>query len=328
MTAPLYGGSIQQNTFLRVWTSIPVISQTGEHIGGVQGFLRSIGSNIREFAPTKCVLVFDGKGGSYRRKKLYPQYKGNRTGKGTMRRDFFSTPEDEQISMRNQLIKTVAYLETLPVQVLSVDNIEADDTIAYIAAQLCKDSEKVRIVSTDRDFLQLVNDKIEVYSPVKKKLYTPLEITQEFGLLNKNFIVYRTLTGDDADNIGGVTGLGLKTLLKEFPQLSNSELDIETIIQLSENSIKTTKKPKKIFQNIVNSRDIIERNHQLMQLSDVNISGITKMQIIEQFNSKVNLPDYYKFQQMSISDALVFRDVMVWLYSTFNGLTVWAKQQT
>lgn len=311
---------------MRVWASIPVISNTGEHIGGVQGFLRSIGSNIRDFAPTKCVLVFDGKGGSYRRKKLYPEYKGNRINSGTMRRDFFSTKEDELLSLRSQLAKTILYLDTLPVQVISVDNIEADDTIAYIANQLCTDSEKVRIVSTDRDFLQLVNDKIEVYSPVKKKLYTPTEIQQEYGVLKENYILYRTLTGDDSDNINGVNGLGLKTLIKEFPQIVTDKLDVDTVIQLSEDSIKTSKKPKKIFQNIVNSKNIIERNHELMQLSDVNISGISKMQILEKFNAKVKFPNYYQFQRLAQQDALIFRDVTMWLYSTFNGLAAWSKQ--
>lgn len=314
------------NTFLRVWASIPVISNTGEHIGGVQGFLRSIGSNIRDFAPSKCILVFDGKGGSYRRKKLYPEYKGNRINKGTMRRDFFSTKEEEMLSLRSQLAKTILYLDTLPVQVISVDNIEADDTIAYIAKQLCADSEKVRIVSTDRDFLQLVNDKIEVYSPVKKKLYTPTGIQQEYGILNENYLVYRILSGDDGDNIDGVGGIGLKTFIKEFPTITTDKIDIDTLIQLSENNIKTSKKPKKIFQNIVNSKDIIWRNHELMQLSEVNISGISKMQILDKFNAKVKFPNYYQFQLLAQRDALIFKDVTTWLYSTFNGLAAWSKQ--
>ena len=51
------------NSWLRVWSSIPLISENGEHIGGIVGFLRSIGVNIRDFNPTRCLIVFDGKGG-------------------------------------------------------------------------------------------------------------------------------------------------------------------------------------------------------------------------------------------------------------------------
>ena len=60
------------NTFIRVFSVIPTTNDDGTHIGGIVGFLKSIGYTINMFRPTRCIIVFDGKGGSSRRRKLYP----------------------------------------------------------------------------------------------------------------------------------------------------------------------------------------------------------------------------------------------------------------
>ena len=60
------------NTFIRVFSAVPALNDDGMHIGGVTGFLRSIAAVIRKHKPTRCVIVFDGKGGSVRRKRMYP----------------------------------------------------------------------------------------------------------------------------------------------------------------------------------------------------------------------------------------------------------------
>jgi 5'-3' exonuclease len=60
------------NTFIRVISSVAALNIDGMNVGGITGFLRSIGSNIRDFNPTRCIVVFDGKGGSTRRKSIYP----------------------------------------------------------------------------------------------------------------------------------------------------------------------------------------------------------------------------------------------------------------
>jgi len=66
------------NTFIRVFSVIPTTNDDGTHIGGIVGFLKSIGYTINMFRPTRCIIVFDGKGGSSRRRKLYPEYKAKR----------------------------------------------------------------------------------------------------------------------------------------------------------------------------------------------------------------------------------------------------------
>ena len=316
------------NTYLRIFSSVPMISENGEHVGGIIGFLRSIALNIREFNPSRCIIVFDGKGGSMRRKKLYPYYKANRSGKYNLRRDVFSSVDEEQDSMRKQLMRIAQYLELLPVQIFCIDNIEADDAVAYITSNYYdRTANKIRIVSTDRDFLQLVSDKVEVYSPVKKKLYTQSEIQAEYGFHPENYLIYRTISGDTSDNINGVSGVGLKTLLKFFPELSEKKLSHEYLLSQSKKVIETEKKPKKIYQLLLENQSILNRNYDLMQLHDVEISGITKIRIMDILQGKVQPLNKLQFKRFLAEDYLhtQFKDLDNWLYTSFNSLNIWAN---
>lgn len=321
------------NTFIRIFSSIPTISNNGEHVGGILGFLRSIGSNIRDFRPSRCILVFDGAGGSLRRKKLFPDYKKGRS-KGQFRRDQYTSVEEESLSMRRQMSRILEYLEHLPVQVICVDNIEADDTIAYLTMQYFEPKgSKVRIVSTDRDFLQLVSENVEVYSPVKKKLYTPIEIEKEFKFKPNNYLLYRTIDGDDSDGIPGVNGIGIKTLLKEFPELSDKDLDLEYLLSKSkmklEEGIKYKgQKPKKIFQSLIDNTELLERNYKLMQLQDTDISLNSKMMILNKLESNVNKINKIELRKFIAEDYLTneFKNLDNWLQTTFSTLNLWAQK--
>ena len=209
------------NTFIRVFSVMPTLNDDGAHIGGIVGFLKSIGYAIHLFNPTRAIIVFDGKGGSTRRRKLFPEYKaGRRVKKKLVRAYDFNTPEEERQNMLMQLQRIVAYLELLPVSILSIDNIEADDTIGYLSKQVF-DKSKITILSTDKDFLQLINHRIKVYSPTKKKIYDKEALMEEYGIPSRNFLTYRILEGDKSDNIPGVKGAGLITIKKRFPKYYN-----------------------------------------------------------------------------------------------------------
>ena len=159
------------NTFIRVFSVIPTTNEDGIHIGGIVGFLRSIGYAINMIRPTRTIIVFDGKGGSNRRRKIYPEYKQNRRTKYRVNRsNSFASQDDEKMNMIMQIQRVVEYLDNLPVTVLSYDNIEADDTIGYVCRQVLTDSQ-ITIMSTDKDFLQLANGRIKIWSPTKKKMY-------------------------------------------------------------------------------------------------------------------------------------------------------------
>ena len=314
------------NTFIRVFSSVPALNDDGDHIGGVTGFLRSIASVIRQFKPTRCIIVFDGKGGSARRKKVYSNYKANRANKTKMNRhEEFETLEDEQASMRRQFQRVIHYLDVLPVSVMSIDNIEADDTIAYLTTDLLTDAHKVIICSTDRDFLQLVDDRVNVWSPVKKKMFDAAAIKETYGLHASKYLLYRTFDGDKADNIPGVDGVGPKTLIKEFPQFQTDE---ELTPKLMLEHLSGNKKKERLYNLITDNLETLERNYELMQLKDVDIPGNTKLLIANLFNQPVNEYNMYMFKRMFMEDKMytVIKDVDSWLYSSFATLKAYADK--
>ena len=275
------------NTFIRVFSAVPALNDDGMHIGGVTGFLRSIAAVIRKHKPTRCVIVFDGKGGSVRRKRMYPNYKANRANKTAFNRyKEFASLEDEQQSMKRQYGRMIQYLQCLPITTLAIDNIEADDAIAYISNEIfTKQENKVTIVSTDRDFLQLVNNRISVWSPIKKKMYTPNIMREEFGIDSKNYLLYRALTGDKSDNIPGVNGVGLKTMIKRLPIITeNRQLSVEEFVEAATNA----EKKYKVHEIIESNMNTIQLNYKLMQLKDVDIAGTTKLLIQEKIREEIN----------------------------------------
>ena len=195
------------NTFIRSWTTNPTMNENGEHTGGVIGSLNSIGSQIRQFNPTRVILAFDGKGGAKGRKELFEGYKADR-GKNRFRvnRQYpdMMTQEDEQLSMKRQFVWLNDLLDSLPITTMIYDGIEADDVIGHIAKHVLAEDEECYIVSTDKDFLQLVDEKTFVYSPTKKKLYNREMVKEEWGMYPQNLLLFRTLDGDNSDNVPGV----------------------------------------------------------------------------------------------------------------------------
>ena len=255
------------NTFIRSFGATPAYNEDGDHIGGITGFLYSVGKTIRDFKPTRCIIVFDGRGGSARRKRIYGDYKANRANKTKLRRHDHheSTLEQEQESMRHQFSRLISYLDNLPVTFISMDGIEADDTIAYIAQMYEMECKKITIVSTDRDFYQLVDNRIQVWSPIKKKMYNVDTVQEEFGVHPANMVIYRSFTGDASDNIPGVNGIGPKTILKLIPELANEAP--YTTQQLFDKSTASIKESKS-YQKILDNSRIIEQNYQLMNLKN------------------------------------------------------------
>ena len=300
------------NTFIRVFSVIPTLNEYGIHVGGIVGFLKSVGYAIKTFRPTRAIIVFDGKGGSTRRRKIYSEYKDRKRTKYRLNRsNDFASVEDERQNMIMQLQRCVEYLNTLPLTVLSYDNIEADDAIGYISRQVLTESQ-ITIMSTDKDFLQLANGRIKIWSPTKKKMYDEEAILNEYGISSHNLIWYRVIDGDKSDNISGVKGLGLKTIQKKLPFLSENR-----IVNIDE-----------VITELPDAKDVIELNYKLMQLSDVDISVSTKTKIIERVNEPINRLVKYKFQKMFLEDKLytALPNVDSWLLTNFNQLNHYAEK--
>jgi 5'-3' exonuclease len=267
------------------------LNPDGHHIGGLTGFLKSIGYAIRMSDPTKVVVIFDGIGGSNVRRNLYPEYKANRNSSRITNHNIFSSKDEESESINNQISRLVQYLQCLPVTVISIDGLEADDTIGYLANkfQAHDETQKVTIMSADKDFLQLVSDKVHCYSPTKKKIYTPKDVLEEFGVSSSNFLNYKILMGDTSDNIPGITGLGPKKLVKLFPELTgNTKIELDEIISSSADKVDENK----LYLSVVERRHQLSINQQLMSLNGSFLSPENKQLVKDAFNNsyELNIP--------------------------------------
>ena len=311
------------NMFFRCWSTNPTMNEDGEHTGGMVGFLKSLGAVIRQENPTRVVVIFDGKGGSQKRKEVFSNYKADRKVKFRVNRQYddMMSEEDEQVSLRRQLSSLANILGVLPVTTMIYDNIEADDVIGYLAKQVIKEDEGALILSSDKDFLQLVSENIHVWNPLKKQKIDKDKLKELYGVHAENFIWYRVMDGDKSDNIDGVKGCGLKTLLKRLPVLeSDARLTVDELMRLAEEQ----KNEYKVFQTILDSKKIIERNFQIMQLENPDISGITKLKINDRFNESVEPLDKMKFIGFGMKYKILqnWGDVNDWLRSSFGNLVL------
>lgn len=309
------------NTYFRAFMANPALNDNGIHVGGISGFLQSIGYAAKLLKPTRIIIVFDGNGGSLKRKKIYPQYKEKRSTKLKYNRSYDELTSDSQEdkNIQIQLMRLIGYLDTLPVTTMSLDHVEADDTIAYIAQDYLKNSNKVYIMSSDKDFLQLVNDKINVWSPTKKKLYGCAEILMEYGISCENFINYRILSGDDSDNIDGILGSGLKTIIKCFPQFKDH---VQYTLNDICNFCELNKKKYKLYNNILENKNILNRNYELMQLKDTQIQSFTQLRVNEILNKEIPILNKMKFSMLITEDRMSnnIPNYHAWISDVFGKL--------
>jgi DNA polymerase-1 len=305
------------NLFIRTFSAIPTLNEDGQHIGGLSGFLQSLAATVRMVNPTRVVVVFDGKGGSLRRKKIYSNYKEGRANKSKLNRVAgFENLEDEQKSMRFQLFRLFTYLQNLPLTIISMDNIEADDVIAYLSFYL---KEKSVILSNDRDFLQLVSEQVSVYLPTKKKLYTPENLLEETGVWCENFILFKALLGDKSDNIKGINGFGEKTILKHFPILSEKrKIDLDMFVEFC----KLYDNKSKAINELKNNISVLETNYKIMQLHDVDISQSFKSSIRGMVDGEIQKLNKMELDKLFIADKLysAIPNFEHWLQRNFGNL--------
>jgi DNA polymerase-1 len=315
------------NAFIRAFGATPAYNEDGDHIGGLSGFLYSIGKTVRDFRPSRCIIVFDGRGGSAKRKRIYGDYKANRAHKTRLRRHDHhdSTIEEEQESMRHQFSRLISYLDYLPVTFMAMDGIEADDAIAYIAQMYETECKKITIVSTDRDFYQLVDDRIQVWSPIKKKMYDTQAVLDEFGVHPANMVVYRSFTGDASDNIPGISGIGSKTILKLVPELGDAtEFTPEMLLEKCQQH----QTESKSWQKILDNSRILEQNYQLMNIKLLDIPAQTASKIRGIMEQPIPELNRAEFQRLFYEDKMwaIMKNLPDWLTNTWLSLNAFAKQ--
>ena len=301
------------NTYIRSFQVIPVTSDNGDHFGGVFGFIRSVKSAIDMFKPDEVVIAWDGPNSGLRRKLMFKEYKAHRRSKpwqrGLVRAFDFLSEQQQSENFLFQLKRIKEYLAMLPVKVISMPYVEADDVIAEIV-RLSKDQNiECVIYSSDGDYKQLVNEKVSCYNPISKKLTTADSFLNENGYPAQNFIFVKSIKGDSSDNIPGIKGLGEKTAVKLFNLDSRIYLDIDDLIGectyiLNGETKGYTKSQLAKYKLILDNTDALRRNYCLMQLKDVDISTQSKDVIREFMNLKPNSFDKFRLKYMMVEDHL------------------------
>jgi len=313
------------NLFFRNFAMLNYVNPDGIHIGGLSGFLRSLGSLIKLNQPTSVYIVFDGVGSSNNRKNLLPEYKSNRNNTRITNWEVFENLEEENDAKIDQLSRLIQYLKCLPVKITSIDKVEADDVLAYLANHITikHKNSKATIVSSDKDFIQLVNDNITVYRPTEKEHYYPQTIINKIGVLPENFILYKTLLGDKSDVVKGVKGLGEKKLIKLFPEIKEKVISLEDILQISGEKYKENV----IYSRIVMMESDLRKNFQVMDLQNPLIDQKEKHILEELIEKKAYDLNQEVFIKLYTQDGLgtSIRNPKYWLQENFKTLTGYNK---
>jgi DNA polymerase-1 len=307
------------NTFLRSFAIVNAIHpSSGQHVGGIIGFLKSVGYAIKLNNPTKVIITFDGIGGSNSKRNLFSDYKTNRNADRITNYKMFTDKEEESESITNQMERLIQYLQSLPVSLIVIDGIEADDVMGYLAQKYedIAETKRVTIMSADQDFLQLVSNKVNVYSPTKKKIYNVTNFKDEYGVYPKNYLLYKTFMGDKGDNVPKVKGLGEDKLFKIIPQLKESkQLDLQTLID-------SLDPYDKWGSQLLNFQHQLKINYRLMNLKDIPLSN-ENIEIIEDavtYKREYNKPGFlHLYYKDNLGNGIP--NVENWLNDCFSHLS-------
>jgi len=308
------------NLFFRNFAMLNIVNEHGVHIGGLGGFLRSLGTLINAIDPTSMYVVFDGENSSMNRKNILSEYKSGRHVSRITNWEIFEDVGDEHDAKVDQIVRLIDYLKCLPVKTIALDKVEADDIIAHLAQTITNNNDNSRafIVSSDKDFIQLVSDKICVYRPIEKDYYNRDTIVEKFRVLPENFILYKVLMGDASDKVPGIKGLGTKKLHKLFPELNERVLTLDDIINLSAEK----HKEHVIYSRVVFDEDNLRKNYKIMDLHNPMMDNLEKKYIEDQIEEEppvLNVVPFLKFYQ---EDGLrhLIKNVEFWINNQFRIL--------
>ena len=308
------------NLFFRNFAMLNAVNPDGIHVGGLGGFFRSLGALIRQIEPTSVYVVFDGAGSANNRKNLLPEYKSGRNLQRITNWDVFDSHEDEDDSKIDQIVRIIQYLKTLPVKTVSIDKVEADDIIAYLSKTLPQqDKDKVFIVSSDKDFIQLIDKNVIVYRPIEKEFYTEETVKEKYNMSPSNFIIYKTLMGDNSDKVKGVKGLGEKKLHKLFPELQERDLTLNDVYNICEGKFKE----HLVYARIIQDIGVLEKNYKIMDLSNPMLDENDKKYLNQVVKSKELNYVPNQFITFYNEDKLggMIRNVEFWIKDVFEKLS-------
>ena len=203
----------------RAFYALPgLTAPSGQPTGAIYGVLMMLHKLIKDERPNLLGIVFDAPGKTFRH-ELFPEYKANRA----------RTPEDLIIQIKPLL----AAIENLGLPLIRVNGVEADDVIGTLAKEAEQRGMNTLIATSDKDFTQLVSDKITLLDTMKNRLTDRSGVIEKFGLPPEQIIDFLTLSGDASDNIPGVPTVGPKTAVKWLQQYSSLAGVIEHAEEIS-----------------------------------------------------------------------------------------------
>jgi len=200
----------------------PLTNSKMQNVGAVHNFFRMLLRVLREWKPEELVVVFDARGKNFRH-EMYPEYKATRQ----------KTPED--LLAQLPWIQELVALFGIPS--VSMEGYEADDLIASFARHAREEGSEVRILSGDKDLMQLVDERVHTFIPAHDPTaffdeFGPPEVRGKFGIPPEAIPDYLALVGDSSDNVPGVPGIGDKgarLLLEKWKSLEGIYNNIESV---------------------------------------------------------------------------------------------------
>ena len=220
----------------------PMTNSEGIPINAVYGFTNMIIKLIEDFNPKNICVVFDFGKDTFRN-LIYENYKANRS----------EPPED--LIPQFDLIKDASRAIGLPT--IEKQGFEADDLIATFTDQAKNMNREVVIISSDKDLMQLVDERVKMLDPMKNTWIDEKKVEEKFGVLPSKVIDVQALAGDSSDNIPGVPGIGLKTA----SDLINEYGSLEDLLSRS-HEIKQNKRR----ENLIEFKNLAETSKQLVTL--------------------------------------------------------------
>ncbi len=224
----------------------------GTPTGAVYGFINMILPVLHAAnANDSFICVFDASRQTFRQ-NIYPQYKANRG----------ETPAD--LITQSAMVRSACAAMGIPV--LCIPGVEADDVIATLAKNNCNIIDSTRIITGDKDLMQLVSDCVFLYDGMKQREIRTPQVFEKFGVSPAQVVDVQSLMGDTSDNVPGVPGIGPKRaaeLINQFGSLDNLYEHINDV------------KNERIRNLLYDNREMAYISQKLVQLkTDVDLSGL------------------------------------------------------
>ena len=224
----------------RAYHALPPLSRKsdGLQVNAVLGFCNMLWKLLRDMPPdnrpTHLAIVFDKSEITFRN-KLYPDYKAHRP------------PAPDDLIPQFSLIRDAVRAFDLPC--LEQAGFEADDLIATYAREAGECGATTTIVSSDKDLMQLVTDKVVMYDTMKDRRIGIPEVIEKFGVPPAKVVEVQALAGNSTDNVPGVPGIGIKTAAQLIVEYG----DLETLL-LRAGEIKQPKRREALLENAEKAR--------------------------------------------------------------------------